>query len=166
MNDLSEFVTLSDTTLTTDSKRVAKHFKKRHGTVLRAFDRLGCDPDFSQRNFVSAMELDAQGKPRRIVRMTKNGFVLLAMGFTGAEAMKMKVAYIDAFDAMAAQLQRISLSLWDQRLEVEKWDANSFTWASFGAKKMNDRKKELPVIRDTRQRLKSEMEPPLFALPH
>ena len=30
MQDLSDFVVLSDTTLTTDSRRVAKHFKKEH----------------------------------------------------------------------------------------------------------------------------------------
>ncbi len=44
MSDLSEFVILSDTTLTTDSRRVAKHFKKAHKSVLRAYDRLECSP--------------------------------------------------------------------------------------------------------------------------
>lgn len=36
MNDLSEFVTLTDTTLTTDSRRVARHFRKLHKNVLQA----------------------------------------------------------------------------------------------------------------------------------
>ena len=51
MNDLSEFVTLSDTTLTTDSRRVAKHFKKRHDNVLQAYDRIECSTEFSRLNF-------------------------------------------------------------------------------------------------------------------
>lgn len=163
MNDLSEFVTLNDTTLTTDTRRVAKHFHKRHDTVLRAFDRLGCGEEFSRRNYAAATEADEQGKPRRIIRMTKDGFVLLAMGFNGAKAMEMKIAYIDAFNSMAEQLQRIGLSLWNQRLELEKMDATSFMWASFGAKRMVERKKALPEIRDERQRLRNEMEPALFA---
>jgi len=37
MSDLSEFVTLNDSTLTTDSRRVAKHFKMQHDNVLQVF---------------------------------------------------------------------------------------------------------------------------------
>lgn len=162
MNDLSEFVVLHETTLTTDSRRVAKHFKKLHKTILRAFDNLKCDEEFSQRNFVPAEELDAQGKPRRVVRMTKDGFMLLAMGFSGAKAMNTKIAYINAFNSMAEQLQRIGMSLWDQRLELEKKDSTSFMWASFGSKLMTNRKRELPNIRQARERLQHEMEPTLF----
>ena len=51
MFELSEFVTLSDTTLTTDSRRVAKHFKKRHDNILRAYDKLGCSEEFTKLNF-------------------------------------------------------------------------------------------------------------------
>lgn len=163
MNDLSEFVVLNDTTLTTDSRRVAKHFGKRHDTVLRAFDAMDCGDEFRHRNFAVAEEADAQGKPRRIVRMTKDGFVLLAMGFNGSAAMKMKIAYINAFNAMADQLQQIGMSLWNQRLELEKKDATSFMWASFGSKLMLNRKHELPDIRETRERLSNEMEPGLFS---
>lgn len=165
MSDLSEFVTLNETTLTTDSRRVAKHFHKRHDTVLRAFDRMDCDEEFRHRNFAAAEEKDAQGKLRRVVRMTKDGFVLLAMGFNGKTAMRMKIAYINAFNEMADQLQKIGLSLWNQKLELEKKDATSFMWAQFGSKLMTNRKQELPDIRETRQRLTDEMEPSLFGLP-
>lgn len=51
MNDLSEFVVLNDTTLTTDTRRVAKHFKKRHDNVLQAYDRLDCSVEFNRLNF-------------------------------------------------------------------------------------------------------------------
>lgn len=164
MLDLSEFVTLNDTTLTTDSRRVAKHFNKRHDTVLRAFDKMACDEEFSHRNFVVAEEVDIQGKPRRIIRMTKDGFVLLAMGFTGAQAMKMKIAYINAFNSMSEALQTIGMSLWQQRLELEKRDATSFMWASFGSRRMLDRRKELPDIKETREKLESKMQPALFVV--
>lgn len=166
MSDLSEFVTLSDTTLTTDSKRVAKHFRKRHANVLRAFDNLDCSDEFRQLNFELTM-VDVPGpkgsvRQEPVCRMTKNGFVFLVMGFRGKEAAHVKESYIHAFDAMADQLQQIGMSLWDQRLELEKKDATSFMWASFGSKRMLDRRRELPAIKETRERLEHEMQPTLL----
>lgn len=162
MSDLSEFVVLSDTTLTTDSRRVAKHFKKRHEQVLRAFDSLDCPEEFRRHNFVLAEEPDAQGKNRRVIRMTKDGFMLMAMGFTGKEAVAIKVAFITAFNAMAEQLTRIGDSLWRQRLDLEKREATSFMWASFGAKRMRERQKDKPLLENERELLEEKMQPVLF----
>lgn len=162
MNDLSEFVTLNDTTLTTDSRRVAKHFGKRHGNVLQAYDRLECSSEFNQLNFQSVDEEDGKGEFRRVIRMTKDGFVFLVMGFAGKKAAQIKEAYINAFNAMSDQLHQIGMNLWNQRLELEKKDATSFMWASFGAKRMLDRKRALPDIKETRERLLHDMEPALF----
>jgi phage regulator Rha-like protein len=83
--------------------------------------------------------------------------------------MQIKIAYINAFNSMADQLQQISMSyfrnLWDQRLELEKLDATTFMWASFGAKRMVERKRELPGIKSSRARLKEKMQQQLFAVP-
>jgi phage regulator Rha-like protein len=84
------------------------------------------------------------------------------MGFTGKEAYSIKKSFNKAFNSMAEQLQRIGMGLWSQRLELEKKDATTFMWASFGSKRMLERKKELPGIREERERLESEMEPSLF----
>lgn len=162
MPEASELVYLSASTLTTDSQRVAKHFGKRHDNVLRAFDRMECSDKFRHLNFEAANELDEQGKPRRIVRMTKNGFVLLVMGFSGQAAMAMKERYIEAFDAMAGQLQSISLDLWEQRFQIEKRDDLSFHWASFGARKMNERRRDLPIIKGAFALIDSQLQPALF----
>lgn len=170
MNDLSEFVTLHNTTLTTDSRRVAKHFGKRHDNVLRAIDRLDCSDEYRRLNFEETMDQVAgpRGAVRseRIVLMTKNGFVYLAMGFRGQKAGAIKERYIEAFDAMAGQLQTIAVdgyrSLWDQRLDLEKRDATSFMWAQFGSQRMNDRRRELPAIRSERAQLESAMQPSLL----
>lgn len=163
MNDLSEFVTLNDTTLTTDTRRVAKHFKKAHKNVLQAYDRLECSDEFNRLNFQPVEEIDDKGESRRVIRMTKDGFTFLAMGFKGSEAAKFKEAFINAFNAMADQLQRIGNSLWAQRLDLEKREATSFMWASFGARRMVERKHEKPLLENERSILKSEMEPTLFS---
>jgi Rha family phage regulatory protein len=162
MNDLSEFVTLSNTTLSTDSRRVAKHFKKEHKSVLRAIDRLDCSDKFSQLNFAPRDFIDSRGKQQREISMTKDGFVMLAMGFTGKEAMAFKEAFINAFNAMADQLHQISNSLWAQRLDLEKRDASSFMWASFGAKRMQERRQDKPRLENERAILDAEIQPTLF----
>jgi Rha family phage regulatory protein len=165
MIDLAEFVSLHDTTLTTDSRRVAKHFHKRHDNVLQSFDRLSCSQEFSRLNFQVAEELDEQDKPRRVIHMTKNGFMFLAMGFAGAKAARIKETYIGAFDKMAEQLQQIQqsgfLSLWQQRMALEKRDASSFEWASFGSRRMLERRRDLPSIVSERARLDEKIQPPL-----
>lgn len=162
MNDVSEFVVLSDTTLVTDSRRVAKHFKKAHKSVLRAFDNLKCSDEFNGRNFAPVEEADSKGEDRRVIRMTKDGFVFLAMGFQGDEAGRIKEAYINAFNVMADQLTRIGDSLWRQRLDLEKREATSFMWASFGGKCMQTRRREKPLLENERELLDDQMQPKLF----
>lgn len=56
--------------------------------------------DFAARNFILSEYTDLQGKPRKQYILTRDGFTLLAMGFTGAKAMQFKVAYITAFNRM------------------------------------------------------------------
>ena len=67
---------LTDSTLTTDSRRAVKHFKKRHGDVLRVFDKLDCSAEYNQRNFASVDERDAKGELSRMGLMTKDEFAL------------------------------------------------------------------------------------------
>jgi Rha family phage regulatory protein len=49
--------------------------------------------------------IDATGRRLKSHDMTRDGFTLLAMGFTGPRAMLWKVMYIEAFNIMAAMLQ-------------------------------------------------------------
>lgn len=162
MTDLSEFVTLNHATLTTDSKRVAKHFGKSHKNVLRAYDNLMCSAEFNRLNFEPVEDLDEKGESRRVILMTKDGFAFLAMGFTGQVAAQVKEAYIKAFNSMQAQLQQIGMGLWEQRLMLEKRDDQSFALASLGSRFMLSRKKELPHIKSEREQLVAQIEPGLF----
>ncbi len=54
--DLMPTTNHRDTTLTTDSRRVAKHFKKRHDHVLRAFDNLKCSAEYRRLNYEETVE--------------------------------------------------------------------------------------------------------------
>lgn len=83
---------------------VAEAFGKRHDDVLKRIRSLDCSEGFSARNFAAATYVDAQGKPREMFDMTRDGFVFLCMGFTGATAAAMKEAYIARFNEMEAAL--------------------------------------------------------------
>ncbi|HBO3242707.1 Rha family transcriptional regulator [Pseudomonas aeruginosa] len=85
---------------TTTSLDVAKHFRKRHDNVLRDIKNLECPEDFALLNFEECSRTGANNRPEPYVRMTRDGFTLLCMGFTGKEAMNWKIAYINAFNKM------------------------------------------------------------------
>lgn len=95
---------IQDQQIKTDSFKVAELFGKRHGDIIRALKNIDCSTDFSERNFALAEYLDEQGKPRPMYEMTKDGFIFLAMGFTGVKAAQVKEAYINAFNQMAELL--------------------------------------------------------------
>lgn len=90
--------------ITTTSQQVAAHFGKQHKTVLRAIANLDCSPEFNERNFAPVEYTDAKGEKRPAYRLTRDGFVFLAMGFTGKDAAQWKEAYITAFNKMEAEL--------------------------------------------------------------
>lgn len=91
----------------TSSRKVAEKFEKRHADVLRAIANLECSPEFTQRNFALSSYKDESGKENKEYLITKDGFSMLAMGFTGEKAFKFKEAYINAFNAMEQELKRI-----------------------------------------------------------
>lgn len=88
----------------TTSRNVAESFGKHHRDVLRAIDFAECSAEFRQRNFARANYIDAQGKPRPEIEMTRDGFCFVAMGFTGATAARWKEAYIRAFNTLEARM--------------------------------------------------------------
>ena len=90
--------------ITTTSTDIAKRFGKRHLDVLRRVEKLGCSAEFNERNFALVEYEDEKGESRPMYRITRDGFVFLAMGFTGTKAAQFKEAYINAFNQMEKQL--------------------------------------------------------------
>ena len=93
--------------LTTTSRLIAEIFEKRHSDVIRAIENLECSQDFTERNFAVSDYKDDSGKSNKEYIITKDGFVMLAMGFTGEKAFKFKEQYINAFNSMERELKRI-----------------------------------------------------------
>ena len=103
---LSPSVSLHSGRPATTSLEVAKFFGKRHTDVLRDVNNVSanCPEEFRQRNFASAEYTDEQRKPRPMFILYRDGFMLLVMGYTGKKALAMKLAYIEAFNRMEAEL--------------------------------------------------------------
>ena len=99
-------VSLENGIPSTTSLKVSEVFHKRHTEVLRGI-RLLCDntpESFYGRNFASVEYTDAKGERRPMYTMTRDGFTLLVMGYTGKDAMRFKLEYIEAFNAMEKEL--------------------------------------------------------------
>lgn len=88
---------------------VAETFGKEHARVLRDIRELNCSEDFRVGNYAESNYLNSQKHKQPMYVMTRDGFVLLVMGYTGKEAMKFKEKYIKAFNNMEQAL--ISKSL-------------------------------------------------------
>ncbi|WP_291591603.1 Rha family transcriptional regulator [Comamonas sp. UBA7528] len=109
-------LSIHDGAVTTTSLQVAQFFGKRHRDVMRAIKNLVAElPESDARNFAHTCvdvriegAANMQGATRQdsAFRMTREGFMLLAMGFTGKEALRWKLAYIAAFNRMEAELQK------------------------------------------------------------
>lgn len=160
---MQDFVMTAGSEVVTDSRKVAKHFGKRHDTVLRAFRNIRCSKGFAQRNFAECLEINelANGKPEPVIQMTKDGFMFLAMGFTGAAAAAMKEAFIDAFNRMAEFIQSQALSAW-QRFNAKQIEfMHKRDKASHCGKGLNEWKHEKPELLIQMQRLHPQL--PLLA---
>jgi len=115
----------------TTSLLVANKFGKRHADVLRAVEKLECSAGFAERNFALSEYVDATGRKQPMYRITRDGFSLLAFGFTGRAAAVWKEAFVDAFSRMERELRRIAsaraLPEWQEARQLGKTDRRDLT---------------------------------------
>lgn len=103
MNDL---VVLTNGVPMVDSVLVSKKFGKIHRDVMDAIHRVfDSDEQFWRVNFHTTSYV-VRGKEYPSFMMTRDGFSLLAMGFTGKDAMKWKIGYINAFNSMEKAIKK------------------------------------------------------------
>ena len=88
-----------------DTLKIAEVFGKRHDNIIQTIDKLPND-DFKSSNFKFDTYFDKKGEQRRMFSLTRDGFSLLVMGFTGEKAYQWKIELIKAFNTMEAELRR------------------------------------------------------------
>lgn len=113
------------------SREVAEKFGKTHGSVLKTIcgeTRNGkhvnglCDEILASGNpltkyFIKSTYMN-RGKEYPEYLMTRDGFSLLAMGFTGKEAVEWKLKYIDAFNQMEDRLKNGNQLTEEEKLKL------------------------------------------------
>jgi Rha family phage regulatory protein len=87
------------------SRWVAAKFEKEHKNVLRDVQKItapntGVSENFARLNFEPSYYVNEQNKKQPEYLITRDGFVMLAMGFTGKKALQFKEAYIRRFNDM------------------------------------------------------------------
>lgn len=94
----------------TTSVKMAEHFGKRHDNVMTIIRRVLADTPAAERllNFEESFGYFASAngamRQRPIYELTHDGFAVVAMGFTGPEAMAWKWAFLSAFRQQEAEL--------------------------------------------------------------
>lgn len=124
-----QLVSVNNNRVVTTSLRIAEYFSKAHKDVLKAISNLETTKDFQERNFSLSFytrELPNGGsKKEPMYYITRDGFTLLAMGFTGKKAMQFKIAYINAFNEMEEMLQKQECIRYAEKLidaEIQKFN--------------------------------------------
>lgn len=97
MNDL---VIMKSRKALTTSLKVAETFDKAHKHVLTSIRNLTAQNSAVKKMFAESTYVNDRGQEQPMYYMNRDGFTLLAMGFTGRDAMKFKLEYIEAFNRM------------------------------------------------------------------
>ncbi|EKZ0176098.1 ORF6C domain-containing protein [Enterococcus faecalis] len=113
----------------TSSLQVAETFRKQHKHVLQAIDELKQGlAENSADLFYEDIYVHPQNKQSyRQVIMNRDGFTLLAMGFTGQKALQFKLKYIEAFNQMEKEIQQPKLPTSKRELAMLALSANEET---------------------------------------
>lgn len=109
----NELVLNSNGHAITSSVLVAKKFKKEHKHVLESIRTImkGCadfsaDPMFEETTYVNKQN----GQTYPMFIMNRDGFAILAMGFTGKQAIQFKLEYINAFNRMEEAIKSTTMT--------------------------------------------------------
>lgn len=107
----------------TTSLKVAEVFQRPHKDVLSSIRGLDCSSTLRERNFSLSCYVVKNGnvsKRNPMYYIGKDGFVFLAMGFTGKIAAKFKEEYINAFNEMEEMLRKSKETQYAEKLLDEE----------------------------------------------
>ena len=104
--NFQNFVQIQNSQIVTTSEFIAQAFGKQHKHVLEKIEQISKEikASFFEPNFRLKAKQVRTGfgfRETKSYELTKDGFMLLVMGFTGKQAMAIKIAYIEAFNAMS-----------------------------------------------------------------
>lgn len=106
---MKQLVFINEGRPVTDSLTVSEVFGKEHARVMRDIRELPCSKEFRVGNFAESSYTNDQNRRMPKFILTEQGFTLLAMGYTGPQAMEFKEKYIAEFERLKSQSQPVNV---------------------------------------------------------
>lgn len=106
---MKNLVEIRNNQVVVSSRQVAEKFGKEHRHVLDSIRQI-LGAENSATKFFQEDSVEYRGQKFPVYLMNRDGFTLLAMGFTGKDALQWKMKYIAAFNDMEKQLNGKSIS--------------------------------------------------------
>lgn len=97
--------------LTVSSLQVAEDFEKQHKHILNAIENIKAENSAVTSMFIKSTYQSGTGKNYKCYNLTRDGFSLLVMGFTGKKALGWKLKYIEAFNKMEEAIKNMQIAL-------------------------------------------------------
>lgn len=97
-----------DGELVVTSRQVAEDFEKRHADVTEIIRKLTTE-NSAVKNMMIESKFEHRGNEYTEYLLTRDGFSLLVMGFTGSKALQWKLKYIEAFNKMEQAIKEPNL---------------------------------------------------------
>ena len=137
---MNNLVIMKDQRAVTTSLQVAEVFEKQHKDVLKAVDSLGLGSEDLRRQMFYEDTYENRGKHYRQIIMNRDGFTLLAMGFTGSKALGFKLQYIKAFNDMETHIKKqLDMSNLSPELQLMANLVNNMAKQELAQKQLNEK---------------------------
>ncbi|MGL4523381.1 MAG: Rha family transcriptional regulator [Bacilli bacterium] len=120
---MNELVYMNGNVAVTTSRTVAEYFGMQHKNVLQVIDSKKSTAENSallDSMFFESTYRASNGKSNREVIMNRDGFSLLAMGFTGAKALQFQLKFIAEFNRMETALRAQAIPSYQIEDEIER----------------------------------------------
>ncbi len=103
---MNQLATISNGQVVVSSRQIAESFEKRHDSILRDIENLlkNITPQNCGMLFIESQYRNENNRIFKEYLLTRDGFSLLVMGFTGEKALRWKLMYIEAFNKMEKML--------------------------------------------------------------
>lgn len=111
-----------DGQLVVTSRQIAEDFDKRHSDVLEKIEELIKTENSVMTMFIESSYKAGTGKDYKEYLITRDGFSLLVMGFTGAKALSWKLKYIEAFNKMEETIKGQALNTSELSPELQMFN--------------------------------------------
>lgn len=102
---MNKLVVITNNQIVVSSKDLAEHFNKDHKNILRDIREI-LSAQNRANEFFHEESYSYNGRRLPMYLMNRDGFSLLAMGFTGKKALQWKLKYIEAFNEMEETLKQ------------------------------------------------------------